>query len=59
MSPVILTGDMAVFVVDKFCSLGNMLSFDANTDDDINASIDSASQSFGSLIRCLWDNHCV
>ena len=57
--PIIMAGDTALFIAEKFCYLGSILSSDANIDNDISAHIARASQSFGRLSRRLWDNHGI
>ena len=53
---VVMAGET---VVQMFCHLGSVLSFDANIDEDISSRIAKASYSFGRLARRLWDDHGI
>jgi len=55
--PVVMAGETALPVVQRFCYLGSMLLSDANIDEDISSRITKASYSFGRLTRRLWDDH--
>jgi len=57
--PVVMAGETALPVVQRFCYLGSMISSDANIDEDISSSIAKASYSFGRLTRRLWDDHGI
>ena len=54
--PVVMAGETALPVVQRFCYLGSVLSSDANIDQDISSRI---AYSFGRLASCLWDDHEV
>ena len=51
--PVVMAGETALPVVQRFCYLGSMLSSDASIDKDISSRIAKASYSFGRLARRL------
>jgi len=57
--PVVMAGETALPVVQRFCYLGSMLSSDANIDEDISSRIAKASYSFGRLARRLLDDHGI
>jgi len=48
--PVVMAGETALPVVQRFCYLGSVLSSDANIDEDISSRIAKASYSFGRLV---------
>jgi len=48
---VVIAGETALPVAQRFCFLGSMLLSDANIDDDISSRIAKASYSFGRLAR--------
>ena len=57
--PVVIAGETALPVVQRFCYLGSVLSSDANINEDISSRIAKASYSFGRLARRLWDDHGI
>jgi len=57
--PAIMPGGTAFPAVERFCYLGSTMSADANVDDDVSSCIAEASQSFGRLLKRLWDDHGI
>jgi len=57
--PVVMAGETALPVVQRFCYLDSVLSSDANIDKDISSRIAKACYSFGRLARPLWDDHGI
>ena len=55
---VVMAGETALPVVQRFCYLGSVLSSDANIDEDISSRIAKAIY-FGRLARRLWDDHGI
>jgi len=56
---VVMAGEIALPVVQRFCYLGSTLSSDANIDEDISSRITKTSYSFGRLARRLWDDYGI
>jgi len=54
---VVMAGETALPVVQRFCYLGSVLSSDANI--DASPRIAKASYSFGRLARHRWDDHGI
>jgi hypothetical protein len=57
--PINWAGDTVLKAVDRFCYIGSVLSSEASNDNDVSDRLSKASDAFGRLTKCLWNDHGI